>query len=162
MLDETGEPKQSIYRLTWTIKGVETAEQHIQHRARLTTRTFRETVVRTQTAVQSFKMSGIAATLQHRREKAKGIGTNSHAVKYLNQDYEALRSSCLESGRLFEDDSFEALPSSLGYDELGPNSYKVRGITWKRPTVGTTADGDKVQAGCCSYFTRPKNRAQAV
>uniref|UniRef100_A0A671YNR8 Calpain-2 catalytic subunit n=1 Tax=Sparus aurata TaxID=8175 RepID=A0A671YNR8_SPAAU len=79
-------------------------------------------------------MSGIAATLQHRREKAKGIGTNSHAVKYLNQDYEALRSSCLESGRLFEDDSFEALPSSLGYDELGPNSYKVRGITWKRPT----------------------------
>ncbi|XP_036979794.1 calpain-2 catalytic subunit-like [Acanthopagrus latus] len=79
-------------------------------------------------------MSGIAATLQHRRDKAKGIGTNSHAVKYLNQDYEALRASCLESGRLFEDASFEALPSSLGYDELGPNSYKVRGITWKRPT----------------------------
>ncbi|XP_069001089.1 calpain-2 catalytic subunit-like [Embiotoca jacksoni] len=79
-------------------------------------------------------MSGIAARLQHNREKAKGIGTNSHAVKYLNQDFEALRRSCLERGQLFEDDYFEALPSSLGFDELGPNSHKVRGITWRRPT----------------------------
>ncbi|XP_068424552.1 calpain-2 catalytic subunit-like isoform X2 [Clinocottus analis] len=78
-------------------------------------------------------MSGIAAKLQHNREKSHGIGTNSHAVKYLNQDYEALRRSCLERGQLFQDDCFEALPSSLGYDELGPNSFKVRGITWKRP-----------------------------
>ncbi|KAG7512946.1 calpain-2 catalytic subunit-like [Solea senegalensis] len=78
-------------------------------------------------------MSGIAAKLQHQRERAHGIGTNSHAVKYLNQDFESLRNSCLERGRLFEDDSFEALPSSLGFKELGPNSYKVRGITWRRP-----------------------------
>uniref|UniRef100_UPI0037E96D2B calpain-2 catalytic subunit-like n=1 Tax=Semicossyphus pulcher TaxID=241346 RepID=UPI0037E96D2B len=78
-------------------------------------------------------MSGIVAKLQHNREKAQGIGTNSHAVKYLNQDYESLRRDCLERGRLFEDDCFEALPSSLGFKELGPNSYKVRGITWKRP-----------------------------
>uniref|UniRef100_A0A4W6BV51 Calpain-2 catalytic subunit n=1 Tax=Lates calcarifer TaxID=8187 RepID=A0A4W6BV51_LATCA len=79
-------------------------------------------------------MSGIASKLQHNRERSHGIGSNSHAVKYLNQDYESLRRSCLEGGRLFEDDCFEALPSSLGYNELGPNSYKIRGITWKRPT----------------------------
>uniref|UniRef100_A0AAQ4RTW8 Calpain-2 catalytic subunit n=2 Tax=Gasterosteus aculeatus aculeatus TaxID=481459 RepID=A0AAQ4RTW8_GASAC len=78
-------------------------------------------------------MSGIASKLQHDREKSHGIGSNSHAVKYLNQDFESLRRSCLERGQLFQDDSFEALPSSLGYKDLGPNSSKVRGITWKRP-----------------------------
>lgn len=80
-------------------------------------------------------MSGIAAAVQHRREKNQGIGTNSQAVKYLNQDYEALRQRCFESGRLFQDESFPALPSSLGFNELGPNSYKVRGVSWQRPTV---------------------------
>uniref|UniRef100_A0A3P9NHC4 Calpain-2 catalytic subunit n=1 Tax=Poecilia reticulata TaxID=8081 RepID=A0A3P9NHC4_POERE len=79
-------------------------------------------------------MSGIATKLQHLREKSKGIGTNSHAGKYLNQDFEELRRSCLERGQLFEDDCFEALPSSLGFNELGPNSSKVRGVTWTRPT----------------------------
>uniref|UniRef100_A0A3B3X5P6 Calpain-2 catalytic subunit n=1 Tax=Poecilia mexicana TaxID=48701 RepID=A0A3B3X5P6_9TELE len=79
-------------------------------------------------------MSGIAAKLQHFREKSKGIGINSHALKYQNQDFEELRRSCLERGQLFEDDCFEALPSSLGFNELGPNSYKVRGVTWTRPT----------------------------
>ncbi|XP_070772477.1 calpain-2 catalytic subunit-like [Enoplosus armatus] len=78
-------------------------------------------------------MSGIAAKLQHNRERSHGIGSNSHAVKYLNQDFESLRRSCLERGQLFQDESFEPLPSSLGYNELGPNSHKVRGITWKRP-----------------------------
>lgn len=81
-------------------------------------------------------MSGIAAKLRHSRDKAQGIGTNDHAQKYLNQDFESLRDDCLERGVLFEDDCFEALPSSLGYNELGPASYKVRGISWKRPTVG--------------------------
>lgn len=80
------------------------------------------------------RMSGIASKLQHDRERAQGIGTNSQAVKYLNQDYEALRRNCLESGRLFEDDTFEAEVSSLGFNELGPSSYKVRGVTWTRPT----------------------------
>ncbi|XP_070697040.1 calpain-2 catalytic subunit-like [Pempheris klunzingeri] len=78
-------------------------------------------------------MSGIAAKLQHNRERAHGIGSNSQAVKYLNQDFESLRDDCLERGRLFEDDCFESLPSSLGFNELGPDSYKVRGISWKRP-----------------------------
>ncbi|XP_044229440.1 calpain-2 catalytic subunit-like [Thunnus albacares] len=79
-------------------------------------------------------MSGMAAKLQHNREKSHGIGSNSQAVKYLNQDFESLRRSCLERGQLYEDECFEALPSSLGFNELGPNSYKVRGITWMRPT----------------------------
>lgn len=81
-------------------------------------------------------MSGVASKLQHDREKAQGIGTNAHAVKYLNQDYEALRRHCLETGRLFEDETFEAEASSLGFNELGPGSYKIRGVTWQRPTVG--------------------------
>ncbi|CAJ1052753.1 uncharacterized protein LOC115585369 [Xyrichtys novacula] len=79
-------------------------------------------------------MAGIAAAVQHNRDKAQGIGTNSRAVKYLNQDYESLRQRCFESGRLFQDDTFPASGSSLGFNELGPRSYKVRGVTWQRPT----------------------------
>ncbi|XP_030627252.1 calpain-2 catalytic subunit-like [Chanos chanos] len=86
----------------------------------------------------STSMSGIAAKLQHDREKAQGIGSNEQAVKYLSQDFETLRRECLERGRLFEDDTFEAEVSSLGFNELGPNSYKVRGITWMRPTELTS------------------------
>nr|XP_057914489.1 calpain-2 catalytic subunit-like [Doryrhamphus excisus] len=78
-------------------------------------------------------MAGIASKLQHNRDKLHGIGTNDHAVPYLNQDFESLRRSCLERRRLFEDEAFEPLPASLGFDELGPNSYKVRGIKWLRP-----------------------------
>uniref|UniRef100_A0A3B5M0N7 Calpain catalytic domain-containing protein n=1 Tax=Xiphophorus couchianus TaxID=32473 RepID=A0A3B5M0N7_9TELE len=53
------------------------------------------------------------------------------AVRYLDQDYEALKRRCLETGRLFP-----AL-GSLGVNELGPNSYKVRGVSWQRPTVSS-------------------------
>lgn len=80
-------------------------------------------------------MSGIATNLQHLREKNQGLGTNSQAMKYLNQDYEDLRQRCFESGHLFQDDTFPALTSSLGFKELGPGSYKTRGVSWKRPTV---------------------------
>ncbi|KAJ8285131.1 hypothetical protein COCON_G00039810 [Conger conger] len=80
------------------------------------------------------KMSGIAQKLQQNRARAQGIGTNAQAVKYLGQDFDTLRQNCLDCGQLFQDESFEAIPSSLGFNELGPNSYKVRGITWKRPT----------------------------
>ncbi|XP_041640667.1 calpain-2 catalytic subunit-like [Cheilinus undulatus] len=83
-------------------------------------------------------MSGIAATLQHRREKDQGIGTNQRAVKYLNQDYECLRQRCFQTGRLFCDDTFPAESSSLGFNELGPRSYKIRGVTWQRPTELTS------------------------
>ncbi|KAF7648488.1 hypothetical protein LDENG_00156260 [Lucifuga dentata] len=79
-------------------------------------------------------MSGIASTLQRRREREQGLGTNSRAVKYLNQDYECLRRSCLESGQLFQDETFPALTSSLGFKDLGPGSYKTRSVSWMRPT----------------------------
>uniref|UniRef100_A0A8B9WZX0 Calpain-2 catalytic subunit n=4 Tax=Bovidae TaxID=9895 RepID=A0A8B9WZX0_BOSMU len=79
-------------------------------------------------------MAGIAAKLAKDREAAEGLGSHERAVKYLNQDYAALRDECLEAGALFQDPSFPALPSSLGFKELGPYSSKTRGIEWKRPT----------------------------
>lgn len=78
-------------------------------------------------------MSGIATKLQKNRARAAGIGTNAQAAKFLNQDYEALKRECLESGRLFQDGMFEANVSALGFKELGPNSSKVRGVEWLRP-----------------------------
>lgn len=100
----------------------------------LSNRTEQRHTERQQQAEQP-NMSGIAAKLQYHREKSQGVGSNSQAVKYLNQDFEELRRSCLERHQLFEDNCFEPLVTSLGYKELGPGSYKVRGITWKRPTV---------------------------
>jgi len=92
-----------------------------------------QTQTRTQTRTRT--MSGIAATLQHRRDRDRGIGSCSQAVKYLNQDFEALRRQCAESGRLFLDETFPAQGSSLGFKELGPGSYKTRGVSWERPPV---------------------------
>lgn len=80
-------------------------------------------------------MSGITATLQHDRARAQGIGTNAQAIKYLGQDYNELKRNCLECRQLFRDETFEAIPSALGFDELGPSSYKIRGVSWMRPTV---------------------------
>uniref|UniRef100_A0A8C2G6W2 Calpain 2, (m/II) large subunit b n=1 Tax=Cyprinus carpio TaxID=7962 RepID=A0A8C2G6W2_CYPCA len=67
------------------------------------------------------------------RAQAAGFGTNANATKYLNQDFEALRSQCLSRGSLFSDPSFPAAPESLGFKELGPSSSKTRGLAWKRP-----------------------------
>ena len=80
-------------------------------------------------------MSGIAATLQHKRDLKSGIGTISKAVRYLGQDYDTLREEWLGYGRLFEDETFPATYSALGFKDLGPSSPKVRGVTWMRPTV---------------------------
>ncbi|KAM8947318.1 calpain-2 catalytic subunit-like [Pelodytes ibericus] len=79
-------------------------------------------------------MIGLAAKVAKDRALANGFGTNELALKYLNQDYEALRNECLESGTLFKDPSFPAIASTLGYNELGPNSSKTNGVVWKRPT----------------------------
>nr|XP_019967604.1 PREDICTED: calpain-2 catalytic subunit-like [Paralichthys olivaceus] len=91
-------------------------------------------------------MAGIASTLQKRRDHDRGIGTHSQALRYLNQDYESLRQQCFESGHLFQDESFPALPSSLGFKELGAGSYKTRGVTWKRPTE-LTSDPEFIVSG---------------
>lgn len=81
-------------------------------------------------------MSGVAAKLAKDRDAASGLGTNAKALKYFSQDFQALRDECLQAGKLFQDPSFPAAATSLGYNELGPNSYKTKGIVWKRPTVG--------------------------
>ncbi|KAM5165260.1 calpain-8-like [Mantella aurantiaca] len=78
-------------------------------------------------------MASIAAQLARDRCSALGIGTNRNPVKYLNQDYEELRAQCLASKTLFEDPTFPAAQSSLGVNDLGPNSEKVQGLVWKRP-----------------------------
>lgn len=96
-------------------------------------------------------MAGIAAKLAKDREAAEGLGSHERAVKYLNQDYEALRDQCLEAGVLFQDPSFPAMPSSLGFKELGPYSSKTQGIEWKRPTVGSAA-------GCGAGRVRARRR----
>lgn len=82
-------------------------------------------------------MSGVASTLAKKRALAAGFGTNSNAIRYLNQNFEALRAQCRSSGQLFCDPTFPAEPESLGFKELGRNSSKTRGVTWKRPTVRT-------------------------
>ncbi|MEQ2188982.1 hypothetical protein GOODEAATRI_020485 [Goodea atripinnis] len=79
-------------------------------------------------------MTSTADRLAHQQQKAEGIGTNQKAVKFCDQDYDTLRQKCLNSGRLFQDDFFNAESKSLGYNELGPYSSKTRGIVWKRPT----------------------------
>ncbi|CAH2255663.1 calpain-2 catalytic subunit [Pelobates cultripes] len=79
-------------------------------------------------------MIGLAAKVAKDRALADGYGTNEMALKYLNQDYEALRDECLQSGTLFKDPSFPAIGSTLGFNELGPNSSKAQGVVWKRPT----------------------------
>ncbi|XP_049427847.1 calpain-2 catalytic subunit-like [Epinephelus fuscoguttatus] len=91
-------------------------------------------------------MAGIASTLQHRRDMDRGIGSCSQAVKYLNQDYETLRQCCFDTGRLFQDDTFPAISSSLGFKDLGPGSYKVRGVSWQRPTE-LTSDPEFIVSG---------------
>uniref|UniRef100_A0A7M4E3M8 Calpain catalytic domain-containing protein n=1 Tax=Crocodylus porosus TaxID=8502 RepID=A0A7M4E3M8_CROPO len=80
-------------------------------------------------------MAAVAAKLSKERAVAEGLGSNGKPVKYLNQDYKALRDQCLQAGTLFKDEEFPACPSALGYRELGPYSPKTQGVIWKRPTV---------------------------
>ncbi|RLW07148.1 hypothetical protein DV515_00003989 [Chloebia gouldiae] len=79
-------------------------------------------------------MSRVTARLCQERAAAEGLGSNRNAIKYLKQDYEALKQQCLQTGTLFKDEEFPACPSALGYQDLGPYSFKTRGIIWKRPT----------------------------
>ncbi|KAL7877032.1 hypothetical protein SRHO_G00036750 [Serrasalmus rhombeus] len=84
-------------------------------------------------------MSGVASTLAKKRALAAGFGTNANAVKYLNQNFESLRSECLSRGQLFCDPTFPASPECLGFNELGPRSSKTRGVQWKRPGEVTSS-----------------------
>uniref|UniRef100_A0A8C9ZIQ0 Calpain 1, (mu/I) large subunit a n=1 Tax=Sander lucioperca TaxID=283035 RepID=A0A8C9ZIQ0_SANLU len=77
---------------------------------------------------------GISATIHANRLRAEGMGSKEQALHFSNQDYEALKQECLESGCLFEDPCFPAEPPSLGFKELAPYSSKTRDVEWKRPT----------------------------
>ncbi|MGH0140279.1 UNVERIFIED_CONTAM: hypothetical protein FKN15_008957 [Acipenser sinensis] len=81
------------------------------------------------------QFGGISSHIHKDRLKAEGMGTNERALKFHNQDYEALKQECLESGTLFEDPHFPAEAPSLGFKELGAHSSKTRGVEWQRPTV---------------------------
>ncbi|XP_039770738.1 calpain-8 isoform X4 [Ornithorhynchus anatinus] len=79
-------------------------------------------------------MAASAARVSKQHAESEGLGSIWNAVKYLNQDFEALRKQCLKSGTLFKDVEFPACPSALGFKDLGPYSPHTRGIVWKRPT----------------------------
>ncbi|XP_028844173.1 calpain 1, (mu/I) large subunit a isoform X2 [Denticeps clupeoides] len=81
-----------------------------------------------------FSYGGISAHVYANRLKAEGMGTKEQAAPFLNQDYEALRQECLETGCLFEDPCFPAEPQSLGFKELAPYTSKTRDVEWLRPT----------------------------
>ncbi|XP_042567412.1 calpain-1 catalytic subunit [Cyprinus carpio] len=77
---------------------------------------------------------GVAARLRSEWDRNDGLGQNNMALKFLGQDFETLRARCLQSGCLFEDETFPAQQSSLGFKELGPGSAKTKGVRWMRPT----------------------------
>lgn len=54
---------------------------------------------------------------------------------FRGQSYEAIRAACLYEGILFRDPYFPADPDALGYDQLGPDSEKAKGVKWMRPHV---------------------------
>ena len=82
-----------------------------------------------------YPVGGISASIYANRLRAEGMGSKENAVPFSNQDYEALKQECLESGCLFEDPCFPAEPPSLGFKELAPHSSKTRDVEWMRPTV---------------------------
>ncbi|XP_044902628.1 calpain-12 isoform X1 [Felis catus] len=70
-------------------------------------------------------------TIQLVDEEA-GPGTRG-PKPFRGQRYEAIRAACLDEGILFCDPYFPAGPDALGYDELGPDSEKAKGVEWLRP-----------------------------
>ncbi|XP_052616518.1 calpain-12 [Peromyscus californicus insignis] len=65
-------------------------------------------------------------------EDGPGAGARGPQL-FKGQNYEAIRTACLNSGILFRDPCFSAGPDALGYDKLGPDSEKAKGVEWKRP-----------------------------
>uniref|UniRef100_A0A6Q2YEF2 Calpain-1 catalytic subunit n=1 Tax=Esox lucius TaxID=8010 RepID=A0A6Q2YEF2_ESOLU len=78
--------------------------------------------------------SGVASRLRSQWDRDEGFGQNDKALKFLGQDFEFLRAHSLQCRRLFEDDTFPAQVSSLGFKDLGPRSAKTQGVQWMRPT----------------------------
>ncbi|XP_053334333.1 calpain-1 catalytic subunit [Clarias gariepinus] len=78
--------------------------------------------------------TGVAARLRSEWDRNEGLGQNDNALKFLGQDFESLRARCHQSGCLYEDETFPAQPSSLGFKELAPGTAKTKGVRWMRPT----------------------------
>ena len=93
-----------------------------------------------------YTTGGISASIHANRLRAEGMGSLEQAVKFANQDYEALRQECVESGTLFEDPLFPAEPPSLGFKELAPYSAKTRDVEWMRPSVRQGTEDEM----CCA------------
>uniref|UniRef100_A0A2K5R7T4 Calpain 12 n=1 Tax=Cebus imitator TaxID=2715852 RepID=A0A2K5R7T4_CEBIM len=74
---------------------------------------------------------GGRVTIQLVEEEA-GVGAGGPQL-FRGQSYEAIRAACLDSGILFRDPYFPAGPDALGYDQLGPDSEKAKGVKWMRP-----------------------------
>ncbi|XP_055106946.1 calpain-12 [Symphalangus syndactylus] len=70
-------------------------------------------------------------TIQLVDEEA-GVGAGGLQL-FRGQSYEAIQAACLDSGILFRDPYFPAGPDALGYDQLGPDSEKAKGVKWMRP-----------------------------
>ncbi|KAM8859482.1 calpain-1 catalytic subunit-like isoform 2-T5 [Spinachia spinachia] len=81
-----------------------------------------------------YPTGGISSAIQANRLRADGMGSKEQAVLFSNQDYQALKQECLESGCLFEDSYFPAEPPSLGFKELAPYSSKTKDVVWMRPS----------------------------
>uniref|UniRef100_A0A8B9P3T7 Uncharacterized protein n=1 Tax=Apteryx owenii TaxID=8824 RepID=A0A8B9P3T7_APTOW len=64
-----------------------------------------------------------------------GLGSHGNAIRYLNQDYEALKQQCLQARVLFKDEKFPACPSTLGYKDLGPDSSPTPGPDARKASV---------------------------
>ncbi|XP_070847388.1 calpain-2 catalytic subunit-like [Chaetodon trifascialis] len=80
-------------------------------------------------------MASTAAELARRKAREEeGTGSRANAVSFNQQNFEQLRSECLQTGSLFCDPTFPADWDSLGYNELGRYSSKTIGVEWKRPT----------------------------
>ncbi|XP_056228683.1 calpain-2 catalytic subunit-like [Seriola aureovittata] len=80
-------------------------------------------------------MASTAADLARRKAREEdGTGSQANAIPFNQQDFEQLRSECLQSGSLFCDPTFPATWDSLGYNQLGRYSSKTIGVEWKRPT----------------------------
>uniref|UniRef100_A0A3Q3J6L8 Calpain catalytic domain-containing protein n=1 Tax=Monopterus albus TaxID=43700 RepID=A0A3Q3J6L8_MONAL len=71
--------------------------------------------------------------LTSKAREEDGAGSQANAVPFNQQDFEQLRSKCLQSGSLFCDPTFPASWDSLGYNQLGRYSCKTVGVEWKRP-----------------------------
>ncbi|XP_055982232.1 calpain-11 [Sorex fumeus] len=77
---------------------------------------------------------GIASHVNQNRLKEQGTDQYYKAINYRKQNFEELQAACLKSRALFKDPEFPAVPASLGFKELAPDSKPVQNISWRRPT----------------------------